>query len=300
MAIDHDYENSVRHVGPRGWLPIAAVGLIALVLLVGLGEYFRRERIEAAEPNPTTVAAITASPEAYFGRAATINGRVTRVLGPQHYAVTDSGGELLVNSPNGLPAVGGRPHYPVLAPGDGIRVMGEIEKVEIPRNRRAVPADVLTMTGRPVIVAYESSVTSPAQIASNVRPPAQHVAAVQRPRLTDLGKISSDSSALIGHRVQAQNATVERVISDRGFWVALPRGERLFCRLHRGLDDGDMEWMVQVKERQLATLNGILSDPPSASYMDRYWGLTAEEAAEVAAYAAYLSVDGITLSRQSP
>ena len=301
MSFEHGYEHSVKHVGPRGWLPYAAAGLVALALFIGVAGYYRKERLEAATPVAASVAAITANPDDYYGRAATINGRVVRVLDSQHYTVTDTGGELLVRNPRGIPAVPSRTHYAVLAPGDGIRVIGEVKKYELPRNAKVISPEVAGLTGRPVLFVDEDVVTAPATIASNIRPPAQHLAAIEQPRvfITDLNKIADarDRAALMGQRVQVRTVTVERVISDRGFWVVLPRGGRLFCRLHVGLDAGDMEWMVQVKERQIATLNGTLSEPPSASYMDRYWDLTSAEAAEVAGHQIYLRVDGITLRR---
>ncbi len=302
MPVEHEYARSVRHVGSSGWLPYAGAGVLAIIGLIALGAYNRRERLEAATPKTLSIAAITANPKDYFGRAATVNGRVVQVLSPKYYTVTDSGGELLVYSPKGNPDVPSRERHPTLAPTDTVRAIGDIKRYEPPASSLAFNANFVRFKGQPILMAQTNNVTTPAILSDNFHSP-------KPPRATGpltLSKVVSDLQAiaqakdrveLVGSRVQVKNVTVVDVNSDRGFWVRLPNGERLFCRLHRGLDDGDMEWMVKVKENQIATLNGVLEDPPSRRFMDRNWGLNSAEAREVSAFKVYLKVDGIVLSR---
>jgi hypothetical protein len=108
---------------------------------------------------------------------------------------------------------------------------------------------------------------------------------------------AKDRERRVRARVQLSNVTVERVVSDRGFWVALPNGRRLYCRLNRALDDGEREWIVQVKKDQVGSLAGFLEGPPSRRQMSRNWDLSAAEAREVAQLELYLRVDSIALSR---
>ena len=208
--------------------------------------------------------------------------------------LTDTGGELLVYSPGGNPYVLTRERHPMLAAGDVVRAVGDIKRYDPPAASLAVNSNFARFKGRPILQAHTNSITSPAVLPPNVYSPKPPI-----PVVSDLRTIAfaSNREVMVGRRVQVSNVTVERVISDRGFWVRLPDNKLLFCRLERALDDGQMEYLVQVKENQIATLNGVLAKPPSASFMDQKWDLESHEALEVAAFKIYLKVDGVVLSR---
>ena len=297
MPVNHEYEHSVRHIGPQGWLPYAAVGLVAVIALIAVGSYLRSERLEAASGKPASIAAIMAKPADYIGRTVTVNGRVVRVLSPNYYSMSDSGGELLIYSPRGIPDVPSRVNHPMLAAGDVVKALGTVKRYEPPAGSLAYNPNFTPFKGGPILKAESDSIVTAAVLPPNFRSPQPPPRTY--PVVSDFKAIAAakDRGAMVGSRVEVRNVTVERVISDRGFWVRLPDGQRLFCRLQRGLDEGEMEWMVQVKENQIASLNGVLADPPSAEAMDRKWDLETAEAQEVAAFSVYLKVDGIVLRR---
>jgi hypothetical protein len=297
-----EYEQDVKHVGARGWLPYVGAGLIALAALIGIGLYHRNATIEAAQGKPASIAAINGRPNDYVGDMVTVNGRVVRILSPQYFSLTDTAGELLVWSPRGNPDVPSRPLHPTLAVGDVVRALGEIKRYEPPADSMKLNPMFAPFHGKVVLEAETASITGPAVLPDNFRsaPPPRAKGPLMLSMifhgLEEIAK-AKDREKLVGARVQLNSATVTRVVSDRGFWVALPNGKRIFCRLSRALDDGDMEWLIQVKKDQVGFLQGFLEDPPSRSTMTRNWDLSSSEAREVSQFELYLKVDTIALNR---
>lgn len=288
----------------RNWVPYAVVGVLALIGFIAIGAYNAKGRLEAAEAKPLSIAAITAKPNDYIGQMAKLQGRVVRVINPHYFTMTDTGGELLINCPKRNPDVPARENHPTLISGDMVQAIGKIKRFELPEGTRGIDQYWASMRGHPVLEADSASVTTAAILPPNFRsvPPSRaHAPARPSIILSDLDAIFSatDRKSFRGRRVHIRNVTVERVISDRGFWVQFATGKRLFCRLARGLDDGQMEYLVQVKKNQIASLTGSLADPPRAAFMDRNWDLDSAEAQEVAAFSLYLKVDAVILTTPS-
>src|SRR5687768_16363139 len=133
----------------------------------------------------------------------------------------------------------------MLAAGDAVRTVSDIKRYEPPATSLALNSNFARFKGRPIHQAHTNSITTPATLPPNVYSPKPPL-----PVVSDLRTIATapNREVMAGRRVQVSNVTVERVISDRGFWVRLPDNKLLFCRLERALDDGQMEWLVQVKE----------------------------------------------------
>jgi hypothetical protein len=82
---------------------------------------------------------------------------------------------------------------------------------------------------------------------------------------------STRREALVGKRVELLNTPVHDVIGDRTFWVGTGAGERLFCVLDRGLDDGPMEWGVIIRPGQTLSLRGELRPAPRSGREPKWW-----------------------------
>lgn len=114
-------------------------------------------------------------------------------------------------------------------------------------------------------------------------------------RLTDMAAIvdAPQRMALVGRLADLTALPVQRVISERAFWVGETPGDRMLAVLDPAFVAGSQDGRVVVRTGNLLSLGGQIESLPSTTQLQRQWGLTPEEAQTLQGQEVYLHIDRI-------
>jgi len=251
----------------------------------------------AAEVGGVTAAQVINNPNAYVGKTVTVSGDVEEIHNPRAFNM-DSGasvGELLVLGREPFPQLpdGGNRAFVV---NDTATVTGTVRMLVTAEVEREIGWDLqpeleAEFNAKPVLIVQSASfkpnpnraantnnINSSNANAANMSDANMNAADANQP-LTDMLVIfnTPDSRSLVGRRVQLDNVRVQKLVSERGFWIG-DGDRRLFARLDERLNQGSAEWDVVIREGQTRTLTGEIREMPSADQI-KNWGLV--DAAEM-------------------
>jgi hypothetical protein len=169
-------------------------------------------------------------PESYLGKTVTAEGEVDRVLGPHLFTIDERD---WVDAERELPVVVPEPFAAIVRTDAPVRVTGVVEKVPIAKIQQEwslfssdpkIKAEIET---RPVLVATEVVAAGPGGLSLRVRAGTSG-ASRSGHTVTDPAEAArSTDKSLVGRRVDLKGAIATKV-TDEGFWINLPAGERIF------------------------------------------------------------------------
>jgi hypothetical protein len=183
-------------------------------------------------------------PESYLGKTVTVEGEVDRVLGPHLFTVDERD---WVDLERELPVVVPEPFAAIVRTDAPVRVTGVVQKVPIAKiqqdwNIFSDPKIKAEIETRPVLVANEVVAAGPGAMSLRVRigepvgtsgtatagATGTAGAAGKAGTMTDPAEAArSTDKSLVGRRVDLKGAIATKV-TDEGFWITLPSGERIF------------------------------------------------------------------------
>jgi hypothetical protein len=206
-------------------------------------------------------------PESYLGKTVTVEGEVDRVLGPHLFTIDERD---WVDAERELPVVVPEPFAAIVHTDAPVRVTGVVQKVPIAKIQQdwnilssdpKIKAEIET---RPVLVATEVMAAAPGGLSLRVRTgqpvgtsgtgaPGTARAAGSAGTVTDPAEAArSTDTSLVGRRVDLKGAIATKV-TDEGFWIHLPSGERIFVLT--GKKSG-------AKEGGSASVQGVILEMP--------------------------------------
>lgn len=205
------------------------------------------------EPTKITLDQIEARPEQYAGKTVTVTGEVSDVLGPHLFTVDDGRifdfhGDTLVFTPAPLAAL--------VTEGTPVVLTGVVQPLVESTVQREWslftddPAFIAEIKERSGIVAQSVAATKDdlALVIDMTAPIPPGTAQ------TDLGQLVQADERMVGKRVQVQNARVEEVTQDGGFWVTVGN-EGLFVL-------PETPGAAKVTPGQTVTLEGVVLPLP--------------------------------------
>jgi hypothetical protein len=172
-------------------------------------------------------------PESYLGKTVTVEGEVDRVLGPHLFTIDE---REWVDAERELPVVVPEPFADIVRTDAPVLVTGVVQKVPIAKIQQGwnflssdpkIKAEIET---RPVLVATEVMAVAPAGLSLRVRTgqPVGTSGTGAPGTVTDPAEAArSKDKSLVGRRVDLKGVMVTKV-TDEGFWINLPSGERIF------------------------------------------------------------------------
>jgi hypothetical protein len=184
-------------------------------------------------------------PESYLGKTVSVEGEVDRVLGPHLFTIDERD---WVDAERELPVVVPEPFAAIVRTDAPVRVTGVVQKVPIAKIQQdwslfssdpKIKAEIETS---PVLVATEVVAAGPGGLSLRVRagdpastsaagvPGATGTSGASRSgqTVTDPAEAArSTDNSLVGRRVDLKGAIATKV-TDEGFWINLPSGERIF------------------------------------------------------------------------
>jgi hypothetical protein len=172
-------------------------------------------------------------PESYLGKTVTVEGEVDRVLGPHLFTIDERD---WVDAERELPVVVPEPFVAIVRTDAPVLVTGVVQKVPIAKIQQGwnilssdpkIKAEIET---RPVLVATEVMAAVPAGLSLRVRTgqPVGTSGTGAPGTVTDPAEAArSKDKSLVGRRVDLKGVMVTKV-TDEGFWINLPSGERIF------------------------------------------------------------------------
>jgi hypothetical protein len=209
-------------------------------------------------------------PESYLGKTVTVEGEVDRVLGPHLFTIDERN---WADAERELPVVVPEPFAAIVRSDAPVVVTGVVQKVPIAKIRQdwdilssdpKIKAEIET---RPVLVAKEVTAAGPGGWSLRVRagepvgtsgtgaPGATGTAGAAggAGTVTDPAEAArSTDTSLVGRRVDLKGAIATKV-TDEGFWIHLPSGERIFVLT--GKKSG-------AKEGGSASVQGVILEMP--------------------------------------
>jgi hypothetical protein len=222
------------------------------------------------QPQKVDLDALEDKPESYLGKTVIVEGEVDRVLGPHLFTIDERN---WVDAERELPVVVPEPFAAIVRSDAPVRVTGVVEKVPIAKIQQdwdilssdpKIKAEIET---RPVLVAKEVVAAGPGGLSLRVRsgepvgtsgtgaPGAAGTAGAAG----SAGTVTNPAEAaratdksLVGRRVDLNGAIATKV-TDEGFWINLPSGERVFVLT--GKTSG-------AKEGGKASVRGVILEMP--------------------------------------
>jgi hypothetical protein len=209
-------------------------------------------------------------PESYLGKTVSVEGEVDRVLGPNLFTIDERN---WADAERELPVVVPEPFAAIVRTDAPVRVTGVVQKVPIAKIQQALnilssePKIRAEIETRPVLVAQDIVAAGPAGVSLRVRtgesvgtsgtgaPGATGTSGVARgaQTVTDPAEAArSTDKNLVGRRVDLKGAVTTKV-TDEGFWINLPSGERIFVLT--GKKSG-------AKEGGKASVQGVILEMP--------------------------------------
>jgi hypothetical protein len=209
-------------------------------------------------------------PESYLGKTVTVEGEVDRVLGPHLFTIDERN---WVDAERELPVLVAEPFAAIVRTDAPVLVTGVVEKVPIAKVQQdwdlfssdpKIKAEIET---RPVLVAREVVAAGQGGVSLRVRTGAPvgtsgtgasgatgtSGAARSAPTVTDPAEAArSTDKSLVGRRVDLKGAIATKV-TDEGFWIKLPGGERIFVLTGR---------KSGAREGSNASVQGIILEMP--------------------------------------
>ena len=209
-------------------------------------------------------------PETYLGKTVTVEGEVDRVLGPHLFTIDERN---WVDAERELPVVVPEPFAAIVHTDAPVRITGVVQKVPIAKIQQGwslfssdpkIKAEIETS---PVLVATEVVAAGPGGLSLRVRtgdpvgtsaagaPGATGTSGASRSgqTVTDPAEAArSTDKSLVGRRVDLKGAITTKV-TDEGFWINLPSGERIFVLA--GKKSG-------AKEGGKAAVQGVILEMP--------------------------------------
>jgi len=175
---------------------------------------------------------LESNPEKFIGKTVTVEGEVEQILGPHLFTIDEKN---WADPEREMPVLVPEPFAAIVRKDSPVRVTGTVERVPIARVERElgligdakIKAEI---ENKPVLIATEVTANTPAAVSLRVRTD-QAVgtsgSGAQAP-VTDTSEVArAKDKNLVGRRVDLNNAPVTGVSND-GFWIRLPGGERIF------------------------------------------------------------------------
>jgi hypothetical protein len=199
----------------------------------------------SGQPQKVDLDALEDKPESYLGKTVTVEGEVDRVLGPHLFTIDERN---WVDAERELPVVVPEPFAAIVRTDAPVLVTGVVQKVPIAKIQQGwnilssdpkIKAEIET---KPVLVAKEVVAAGPGGVSLRVRtgepvdasgtgaPGATGTSGAARSAgtVTDPAEAArSTDKSLVGRRVDLKSAIATKV-TDEGFWINLPSGERIF------------------------------------------------------------------------
>ena len=222
------------------------------------------------QPQKVDLDQLEDKPESYLGKTVTVEGEVDRVLGPHLFTIDERN---WADAERELPVVVPEPFAAIVRTDAPVLVTGVVQKVPIAKIQQdwnilssdpKIKAEIET---RPVLVATEVVAAGPGGLSLRVRagepvgtsatgaPGATGTAGAARSAGTGTDPAQaarSTDKSLVGRRVDLKGAIATKV-TDEGFWINLPGGERIFVLT--GKKSG-------AKEGGNASVQGVILEMP--------------------------------------
>jgi hypothetical protein len=220
-----------------------------------------------AQPQKVDLDELEDKPESYLGKTVIVEGEVDRVLSPHLFTIDERN---WADAERELPVLVPEPFAAIVQTDAPVVVRGVVQKVPIAKIQPAwslfssdpkIRAEIET---RPVLVAEEVIAAGPGGLSLRVRlgdpvgkPAPGTTATSGSPRggqtVTDPSEAArSTDKSLVGRRVDLKSAVTTKV-TDEGFWIDLPSGERIFVLA--GKKSG-------AKEGGKASVQGVILEMP--------------------------------------
>ena len=219
------------------------------------------------QPQKVDLDELEDKPESYLGKTVIVEGEVDRVLGPHLFTIDEPN---WVDAERELPVVVPEPFAAIVRSDAPVLVTGVVQKVPIARIEQdwdifssdpKIKAEIET---RPVLVARDVVAAGPGGLSLRVRSgepvgtsgtgaPGASGAVGSAGTVTNPGEAArSTDKSLVGRRVDLNGAIATKV-TDQGFWINLPGGERVFVLT--GKKSG-------AKEGGKASVQGVILEMP--------------------------------------
>jgi hypothetical protein len=204
------------------------------------------------------------NPESYLGKTVIVEGEVDRVLGPNLFTIDERDWADLERE---LAVVVPEPFAAIVTADAPVLVTGVVEKVPIAKIQpvwnifASDPKIRAEVEASPVLVATDILAAGPGGVSLRVRagPPASMAdrdapgAAGTAGTITDPAEAArATDKRLVGRRVDVNGAITTKV-TDEGFWIDLPGGQRIFVLT--GKKSG-------AKEGGTASVQGVILEMP--------------------------------------
>lgn len=194
-------------------------------------------------------------PEKYVGQTLTVEGEVDRILGPHLFTIDEPD---WVDPAREMPVLVPEPFTAIVRSDAPVLVTGVVKKVpiaDIERHGSINDAKVeAKIKAEPVLVANEVTTVAPAAVSLRVRTdrPVGTSGTSAETTLKDANQLASASdTALVGRPVDVSGA-VATGVTDQGFWIRTPTGERIWVMTENG----------KVKEGQTVGVQGVVLELP--------------------------------------
>jgi hypothetical protein len=197
------------------------------------------------QPQTVDLDELEDKPESYLGKTVTVEGEVDRVLGPHLFTIDERN---WVDAERELPVVVPDPFAAIVRTDAPVRVTGVVQKVPIAKIEQdwslfsSDPKIKAEIEASPVLVATEVVAAGPGGVSLRVRT-GEPVGTSGTGATGTTGTAGAERSAgtvtnpaeaarstdksLVGRRVDLKDAIATKV-TDEGFWINLPGGERIF------------------------------------------------------------------------
>ncbi|HEY0874929.1 MAG TPA: hypothetical protein VGD94_15760 [Vicinamibacterales bacterium] len=196
------------------------------------------------QPQKVDLDELEDKPESYLGKTVTVEGEVDRVLGPHLFTIDERN---WADAERELPVVVPEPFAAIVRTDAPVVVTGVVQKVPIAKIQQTLnilssdPKIKAEIETRPVLVAQEVVAAGQAGVSLRVRAGESGTSGTGAPgatgtsgtgrsahTVTDPAEAArATDTSLVGRRVDLKGAVTTKV-TDEGFWINLPGGERIF------------------------------------------------------------------------
>jgi hypothetical protein len=201
------------------------------------------------------------NPDKFLGKTVVVEGEVDRVLSPHLFTIDERN---WADAERELPVVVPEPFAAIVQSDTPVRVTGTVQKVPIAQverewgvlgNEPKIRADIET---RPELLATEVTANTKAAVTLRLRTDqpvgtAGTAGSGSSAPITETGQVAqARDKSLVGRRVDLKDASVTGV-SEPGFWISLPSGERIFVLPAQ---------KTAVRQGQTAAIRGVVLELP--------------------------------------
>jgi hypothetical protein len=214
-----------------------------------------------AQPQKVDLDELEDKPESYLEKTVLVEGEVDRVLSPHLFTIDERN---WADAERELPVLVPEPFAAIVQTDAPVVVRGVVQKVPIAKIQPAwslfssdpkIKAEIET---RPVLVAEDVIAAGPGGLSLRIRlgdpigKPAQGAPGGGQ-TVTDPSEVArSADKSLVGRRVDLKGAVTTKV-TDEGFWIELPSGERIFVLAGK---------KAGAKEGGKASVQGVILEMP--------------------------------------